>query len=344
MGGAWRWVRRMVAGDWFSGDTLSAAGSRAALALAALSILVLGIVDYATGPELSLALFYLIPTTIGTVVASRRAGLGLALESGVTTTIAALVNKSGEPLVSVLNGFLLLLILAVLILLIATIRDSALTAAVAAHRRREFLAYAAHQLRTPLAGIRASTDALLVSGAPSQQERLLVNLSQEADRAGRLLTSLLQMARVDQGEMAPAQALDVVAMCRGELERPDPSAGSVTVRLVVEDAPPGPVLLSGEATKNALANLVDNARRHASREVTVTVRATASTVEIAVADDGQGVPDAQAERLFDRFVSLDGQGGSGLGLPIARGLIEAQGGKLTYEAPRFVIRLPFRRS
>jgi signal transduction histidine kinase len=74
----------------------------------------------------------------------------------------------------------------------------------------------------------------------------------------------------------------------------------------------------------------------------VTIGALQETIEIAVEDDGPGLPPAQAEQAFDRFVSLDGRGGSGLGLPIARAMIEAQGGRLTYEEHRFVIRLPLR--
>jgi two-component system OmpR family sensor kinase len=111
----------------------------------------------------------------------------------------------------------------------------------------------------------------------------------------------------------------------------------------VRGRPPERVQLSGEATKNALANLLDNARRHARSEVTVEVGATPAGVEIAVIDDGPGLPDGTGERVFERFVSLDGEGGSGLGLPIARGLVEAQGGRLTYEHRRFLIRLPYRR-
>jgi signal transduction histidine kinase len=76
----------------------------------------------------------------------------------------------------------------------------------------------------------------------------------------------------------------------------------------------------------------------------VEVGATAGTIEIAVSDDGPGLPNGTAERAFERFVSLDGEGGSGLGLPIARGLIESQGGRLVYERGKFVIRLPNRRS
>jgi signal transduction histidine kinase len=316
------------------------------LVILVLVVMALGVADYITGPVLSLALFYLIPTAIGTVLAGRRVGYGLALESATSSTVAAFfskINESNEHLIFVLNGVLLLLILSVMVMLIGAARETAMNASGAARQRKEFLAYAAHQLRTPLAGIRASTDALLVGGATSQQERLLANLSREADRAGRLLSSLLQMARVDQGEVGVPQPLDIVELCRAELDRCCPPSVVLSTELVVRGSPPGLVLLSGEATKNALANLLDNARRHARGEITVEVGTTPAAVEIAVTDDGPGLPDGTSERVFERFVSLDGEGGSGLGLPIARGLVEAQGGRLSYENHRFVIRLPNRR-
>lgn len=306
------------------------------------SIVILGIVDYATGPILSLALFYLIPTAIGTVLAGRTIGMALAVASAIVATIAEFFSPYDANLVFAINGVLLLVTLSVIVALIAAVRDSALAGRDSARRGREFLAFAAHQLRTPLAGIRASTDALLVAGATSHQERLLANLSREADRAGRLLASLLQMARVDQGELPVAKAHDVVDLCRSELDRLGHRAGSVALHLAVPEPRPGPVLLSAEATRDALANLLDNAKRHAKSEVTVTVTASSSLLEIIVADDGPGLPDGMSEQVFERFVSLDGEGGSGLGLPIARGLIEAQGGRLSYETRRFVIRLPNR--
>lgn len=341
---AWRQAKQALKGQWWGGE-VTPGGSRSRLALGVLAVVVvaLGVADYATGPVLSLALFYLVPTAIGTVLAGRRAGLALATQSAVISTVAAFLSKSNDHVVFVLNGVLLLLILFVIVALIAAVRETAVSASVSARQRKEFLAYAAHQLRTPLAGIRASTDALLVGGSTSHQERLLVNLSREADRAGRLLSSLLQMARVDQGEVGAPQAVDVVELCQGELDRQRPGERHVTTRLVTGADTPGQVLLSSEATKNALANLLDNARRHARAEVTINVKTTPGTIEIAVGDDGPGLPEGTDERAFERFVSLDGEGGSGLGLPIARGLIEAQGGRLTYEDRRFVIRLPHRR-
>ncbi len=342
-GRSWREAKRLLAGDWWGAEfTSTRYNARLTIAVLALTVAGLGVADYATGPVLSLALFYLVPTAIGTALAGRRAGMALALESAVTSTVALVMNDRDSGVISVANGVALLLILAINVTLIAAARDSAVSASGAARQRREFLAYAAHQLRTPLAGIRASTDALLVGGATSQQERLLANLSREAERAGKLLTSLLQMARVDQGEVPAPQALDVVELCQAELDRPHPGNHGVATNLVVRGNRPGQVLLSGEATKNALANLLDNARRHARAEVTIEVDAGAGLVEIAVIDDGPGVPEGMRDRIFERFVSLDGKGGSGLGLAIARGLIEAQGGHLTYEGDRFVIRLPHR--
>jgi signal transduction histidine kinase len=343
MGAAWSELKRLLSGQWWpSGATPSWQDSSLVIGVLAGVVALLGLADYATGPVLSLALFYLVPIALGTAVAGRRAGFALALESGAATTTASFLTKSHDNLVYVLNGVLLLLTLSVLVVLIAAARETALVAGESARQRREFLAYAAHQLRTPVAGIRASTDALLVGGATPQQERLLLNLSREAERAGKLLSSLLQMARVDQGEVPPPLLIDVVELCRGELDRRRPGT-SVATELVVRGEHPDRVVLSGEATKNALANLLDNARRHARGRVTIEITATPSIIAISVGDDGPGLPEGTSERVFERFVSLDGEGGSGLGLPIARGLIEAQGGRLTYENHRFVIRLPNRR-
>jgi signal transduction histidine kinase len=314
------------------------------LVTCALAGVPIGILDYITGIELSLVLFYMIPITIATIVAGRRAGLWLSVESAVVATVAdfANSNSSRDRAIYFVDGVLLVFVFAFVVFLIAAVRQSALAAHRSSQRTQEFLASAAHQLRTPIAGIRASTDALLVTGATSQQERLLANISGEADRAGRLLGSLLRMARLDQGELYPVQANDLVALCQAEVERLRPRAGPLVLRLVTPHSPEGRLLISAEATRDALANLLDNARRHAASTITVTIQTFPETVEISVEDDGPGLPQGFADRAFERFVSLDGRGGTGLGLPIARAMIEAQGGRLSYEEHRFVIRLPVR--
>src|SRR5207302_10635425 len=104
--------------------------------------------------------------------------------------------------------------------------------------------------------------------------------SGESDRAGRLLASLLRMARLDQGELYRPEPQDIVALCQAEIERLRPRAGALTLRLVEPDVSLGPVFLSGEATRDALANLFDNARRHARSTITVRVTTSQDTLEI----------------------------------------------------------------
>lgn len=205
-------------------------------------------------------------------------------------------------------------------------------------RTREFLADAAHQLRTPMAGIQACAETLL-RGVPSEAaDELLASMVRETSRAARLVKSLLQMARIDQRQPLEVRSSDPVAVCQDEVERARALAPHLEVRLDV----PGPVTtcrLDPVALHEIVANLVDNARRHAVAEVRVEVRASPGVVCIRVGDDGPGVPADQRERVFQRFVSLDGRGGSGLGLPIARGYAQAMGGDLSYDGD-FVVTLP----
>lgn len=205
---------------------------------------------------------------------------------------------------------------------------------------RRFLADAAHQLRTPVAGILACTEALLLGTDPAENDELLALLASDSARTGRLITSLLQTARLDQGLEPALHHCDVVALCEEEVGR----SRSLAPRLAIQVHPSGmesrSIELDGHMVREILANLLDNARRHARSKIDVSVTVNTCMVELRVFDDGAGLAADSRERAFVRFVSLDGQGGSGLGLPIARGLAEAHGGHLTYEENSFVLRLP----
>jgi len=205
-------------------------------------------------------------------------------------------------------------------------------------RTREFLADAAHQLRTPMAGIRACAETLL-RGVPAESaDELLASMVRETSRAARLVTALLQMARLDQGQHLEVAPCDVVAVCTNEVERARVLAPHLHVQLVAEGEISWPEV-DAKALHEMLANLVDNARRHATSQVSVHVEASPAEVRIRVCDDGPGVPADLQDRIFQRFVSLDGRGGSGLGLPIARGYARAMGGDLTY-GDGFVLTFP----
>jgi two-component system, OmpR family, sensor kinase len=98
--------------------------------------------------------------------------------------------------------------------------------------------------------------------------------------------------------------------------------------------------LDEDGSREALANLLDNARRHARSRIEVAVAPTATELVLRVVDDGPGVPPGEEERIFERFVSIDDRGGAGLGLPIARATARTQGGDLRVADGGFELRLP----
>jgi signal transduction histidine kinase len=219
---------------------------------------------------------------------------------------------------------------------------------------RRFVADAAHELRTPIAGIGAAAAAALQQpreADPARHDQMLLLLGQEARRAGRLVDELLDLARLDAGlrlELAPAGLRPIVQaqVDRVALLRPDLAFEIVgpDVRTTVDAA----------RIAQVMANLVDNAA-HATPNggmVTVTIAASHDQASITVCDTGPGVAPADRERIFERLVRLDDaryntHGGAGLGLPIARGIALAHGGELACVEPeygtagaRFLLRLP----
>ncbi|MGH9009368.1 MAG: HAMP domain-containing sensor histidine kinase [Acidimicrobiia bacterium] len=204
---------------------------------------------------------------------------------------------------------------------------------------RRFLAEAAHQLRTPIAGIQSSVEALLVTDAPAEREALLSLVAKESSRAGRRVAGLLRMARLDRGGGARRRPCDVIALCREEVERTASLAPDLSVALHADESSVT-CEVDPDDVAEALANLLDNARRHTRSRVLVAVSTKRGQLELRVEDDGPGIPPGDADRVFDRFVSLDGQGGAGLGLAIVRGIARSHSGEATYEDGGFVIRLP----
>ncbi len=223
---------------------------------------------------------------------------------------------------------------------LASLEDALRKAKESEARCRRFTGDAAHQLRTPIAGIRACAETLLRNPPPEERDALLTNVVRETGRAARLMTGLLQMARLDLGQSLAPRKCDVVDLCSEEVARARALAPALEVALQVDERRPTYAELDSHAVHEILANLLDNARRHAASRIDVVVANTDDQVEVRVVDDGPGLSEALAERVFERFVSLDNKGGSGLGLPIARGLARTHGGNLTYEDRAFVVRLP----
>ena len=306
-----------------------------------LAVCAVGVLEYATGAELSFAALYVLVIVAVTVVAGPGVGIVTAAWSAAVWGAAdSLTGRSETGAgVQVWNGVVRFVVHGIVVLLVTALLRALQAARESEARSRSFLAAAAHQLRTPVAALGASVEALLLEGASPAQERLLANVASETSRLGRLVASLLRTARLDQGEALRAQAVDLMEVCETEVDRAR-QLSSLQWRLVLGRDVPQRVVLDAEATRESLANLIDNARRHAAATVEVRVQVERGHLVIHVADDGPGLPAGAEDQAFDRFVTLDGRGGTGLGLAIARDLARRQGGNLIYHRKAFVLTLP----
>lgn len=209
--------------------------------------------------------------------------------------------------------------------------------AVAAEARvRSFLSDAAHELRTPVAGVRAAADTLVRGGDVATREVLAVHVVRQADRAARLIEDMLTMARLDRGIELDRRPVDLGAVLVAEGDRLRLRLPSVALEVVV---PERPVCADVDAERLAqvVANLVDNAARAAgpAGRIVVSLDDRGAGPVVRVEDDGPGIPVQDRVRVFDRLVRLEAardarSGGAGLGLPIARGIAEAHGGSLQH--------------
>lgn len=212
-------------------------------------------------------------------------------------------------------------------------------------RTRQFLADAAHELRTPITGIRATAEQILGAtvqaegdASANSQYRRATLLLNESRRAGRLVADMLDLSRIDAGLTLELADTDLVAIAEAERERAAVLSPDLTVRRTGD--PTAPIHADRTRVTQIVSNLVDNARRytpaggHIVLNVGETDHAGLRCAELTVTDSGPGIPDADRERIFDRLVRLDSSrnrdhGGAGLGLPIARALARAHHGELT---------------
>ncbi|MBE3011052.1 HAMP domain-containing protein [Microbispora sp. NEAU-D428] len=214
-------------------------------------------------------------------------------------------------------------------------------------RQRALVSDAAHELRSPLASIRLQLEVALSHPEGQDWKETAEGVLEDTLRLSRLAEDLLALARLDEGRLGRREPVDLAELARRTAERYGlgldlaPSASPVVA---------SPVVL-GDALdlRRVLANLVDNALRHAASAVRIGVRADGSAAELTVTDDGPGIPAEDRERVFDRFTRLDDarsrdDGGAGLGLAIVRTTVEAHGGTVHLEdaSPglRVVVRLP----
>jgi two-component system, OmpR family, sensor histidine kinase KdpD len=207
-----------------------------------------------------------------------------------------------------------------------------------------------HDLRSPLAAIATSAGGLRYANLDAEERELVETISEQGARMSRMVENLLDLSRLQAGVVAPStdwvDARDVTEAALDELAGGEPQP---RIMLEIDSALPL-VHADGSQLQRVIVNLVENALKFspADRPVRVSIRAREGTVEIAVSDEGPGVAEQDAERIFEPFFRSrpdPGVPGSGLGLAIAQGLAAANGCRLSVKrgpagGARFALEIP----
>jgi signal transduction histidine kinase len=205
--------------------------------------------------------------------------------------------------------------------------------------RRQLVAAASHDLRTPLASLRLLVESIDDGVATGEtRDRYLKEIRTHVGVLSDLIDDLFELSRIEAGDiswtMRQVKLRELIGDTVAAMRAPAAERG---VSLAAE-LPPSELLASANAEKvqRVLFNLIQNAIRHTPADGSVTVRArsAAGGVEVEVADDGEGIPAGDGERVFEAFYRGDaarGEEGAGLGLAISRAIVEAHGGKIWFE-------------
>ena len=212
-----------------------------------------------------------------------------------------------------------------------TLNDMLDRLAAARNRQRAFVADAAHELRSPLASMRTQLEVAQHLGEGGE---LPIDLLADVARLSALVEDLLLLARAgaDSNHPPVRESTDVRALLVATAER----YADAPVPVSVADGPALYANANPEELRRVVANLVDNAVRHASSHVDLVLRAESGGAVLTVLDDGPGIPTAERERVFERFARLDDArdrdaGGTGLGLAIVRELLHRSDGSISLQ-------------
>ncbi len=208
-------------------------------------------------------------------------------------------------------------------------------------RRRALIGDVAHELRTPLTTIKGYIEGLVDGVLPPERETYLL-ICQEANRMSRLVDDLQELSRVEAGayELHP-RPLTVEALVETAIRRLEPQfrEKGVALHLALDERLPR-VLVDRDRMLQVMTNLLGNALHYTPSGGSVTVRAyrSGNAVAIAVSDTGAGIPPEHLPHIFQRFYRVDKSrsrtgGGTGIGLTIAKHLVEAHGGRIWAESP-----------
>jgi two-component system sensor histidine kinase ResE len=210
--------------------------------------------------------------------------------------------------------------------------------------RSDFIANVSHELRTPIVMLQGYSEAIIDDVVSTDEERdeMIKIIYEESKRMGRLVTDLLDLARMESGRMrlykenvAIAQVLERITQKFAQVAR----ESHVELKFVTSVSPELTAEIDEDRIEQVLTNLIDNAIRHTSNEGNVSVRVEQHNafVKISVEDTGSGIPTEDLPFVFERFYKADksrtrGKGGTGLGLAIAKNMVEAHDGGITVKS------------
>ncbi len=219
--------------------------------------------------------------------------------------------------------------------------------------RRSFVTNVSHELRTPVGAIAVLAETMSASDDPATIERLGERLTTAAHRLADMIEDLLELSRTEGDEIAEAEAVAISDVISDVTANLTASAQAVGVDLVVSVEPVDLVVRGDRRQlRSAVQNLVDNAIKYsdAGGEIRIVARPGGKGVSISVADEGIGIPEADLDRVFERFYRVDAArrretGGTGLGLSIVRHVALNHGGDVSAfsvegEGTTFTIELP----
>jgi two-component system sensor histidine kinase QseC len=204
------------------------------------------------------------------------------------------------------------------------------------HEKR-FTADAAHELRTPIAALRAQAQVALGAASDGERQRALAQVIAGCDRATRLVAQLLTLARLEPASAdRPTERCDLVAIARDVVAESAPAALAKSIDIALDAPASAPVRGNAGLLAVLVRNLVDNAIRYcpAGATVRIVIVDVATGVELRVADNGPGVPPETLARLGERFFRQPGRSepGSGLGLSIVRRIAELHDAPVAFGA------------
>lgn len=340
-------LRRLLAGE---------ARPQVAAVLAVLAVAAVAVALALVHEQLSRstqALLLVLPVVVAAVLGGRWPGYAAA--AAATVAFSLYLPPVGSVRVAVAQDVVALCVFLAVAVVISELVSARIAAVRAVDRQRAaLLRSVSHDLRTPLAAVRAAATELLDDPDGTRHDaatrrRLLELVDTEADRLDRMVADVLDMSRLEAGALLPRrEPVDLADLARAEAARWATRAPATPVEVRVDDGLP-PVPLDPTLTRQVLSNLIDNAVRHSppGGRVHVALARDGHRARLAVDDEGPGIPPDRRRDVFDPFTSGRTPGAGGLGLAICDGVVRAHGGTIRVDdgphgGARFTVWFPLR--